>query len=71
MHFGLENRMKQTILERRKRHFNAEHQHTEKISRLRIFLFAMAGSASPAAGNTLLETIVTLLEDTECKERYE
>lgn len=30
MNPGLENRMKQTIRARRKRHFNAEHQHTRK-----------------------------------------
>src|SRR5476649_1635855 len=32
MNISLENRLKQTIRARRKRHFNSEHQHTRKKS---------------------------------------
>ena len=66
------NRMKQTIRARRKRHFNAEHQHTRKKS---IDLeFMPSGSVWPGllsgAGKTLSETVVQLIEDAEHKEKY-
>lgn len=45
---ALLNRMKQTIRARRKRHFNAEHQHTRKKS---IDLNLLSGSAWPGWHN--------------------
>ena len=43
----LDNRMKQTIRARRKRHFNAEHQHTRK--NLSIWSFGLATLGCPRA----------------------
>ena len=43
----LDNRMKQTIRARRKRHFNAEHQHTRK--NLSIWSFGLATLGCPGA----------------------
>ena len=54
----LVNRMKQTIRARRKRHFNAEHQHTRKKSIDLEFIVWLS------------ETIVQLIEDAENKEKY-
>lgn len=49
MNPALENRLKQTIRARRKRHFNAEHQHTRKIYRFRISgLAAFSGIGTKA-----------------------
>ena len=67
----LVNRMKQTIRARRKRHFNAEHQHTRKKSIDLEFIVSqrLAGLAQ-RRGKTLSETIVQLIEDAENKEKY-
>ncbi len=67
----LVNRMKQTIRARRKRHFNAEHQHTRKKSMILEFIVwqRLAGLAQ-RRGKTLSETIVQLIEDAENKEKY-
>ncbi|BAE74303.1 Macrodomain Ter protein [Sodalis glossinidius str. 'morsitans'] len=72
MHPGLENRMKQTIRARRKRHFNAEHQHTRKKSiDLEYLVWQRLAALAQRRGSTLSETIVTLLEDAERKEKYD
>ncbi len=42
MNPGTDNRMKQTIRARRKRHFNAEHQHTRKNLSIWSFWFGNA-----------------------------
>lgn len=48
---ALLNRMKQTIRARRKRHFNAEHQHTrKKINRPGICCLAAPGRAGTTTG---------------------
>ena len=67
----LVNRMKQTIRARRKRHFNAEHQHTRKKSIDPEFIVwqRLAGLAQ-RRGKTLSETIVQLIEDAENKKKY-
>lgn len=46
---ALLNRMKQTIRARRKRHFNAEHQHTRKKSIDRVYGLAASGRAGATA----------------------
>lgn len=71
MNPDLQNRMKQTIRARRKRHFNAEQQHTRKKSIDLEFLVwqRLAGLASRRS-TTLSETIVQLIEDAERKEQY-
>ncbi|GAB2942851.1 macrodomain Ter protein MatP [Hafnia psychrotolerans] len=71
MNSALENRLKQTIRARRKRHFNSEHQHTRKKSIDLEFLVwqRLAGLAQRRAA-TLSDTIIQLLEDAERKERY-
>lgn len=71
MNPDLANRMKQTIRARRKRHFNAEHQHTRKKSIDLEFIVwqRLAGLAQRRAA-TLSETIVQLIEDAEHKEKY-
>ncbi|NKI74603.1 macrodomain Ter protein MatP [Dickeya sp. CFBP 2040] len=67
----LENRMKQTIRARRKRHFNAEHQHTRKKSiDLEYLVWQRLAALAQRRGITLSETIVQLLEDAEHKEKY-
>lgn len=69
MHPVLENRMKQTIRARRKRHFNAEHQHTRKKSiDLEYLVWQRLAALAQRRGNTLSETIINLLEDAERKE---
>jgi len=71
MNPALENRMKQTIRARRKRHFNAEHQHTRKKSiDLEYLVWQRLAALSQRRGGTLSETIVNLLEDAERKEKY-
>ncbi len=71
MNPALENRMKQTIRARRKRHFNAEHQHTRKKSiDLEYLVWQRLAALAQRRGNTLSETIVNLLEDAERKEKY-
>lgn len=67
----LVNRMKQTIRARRKRHFNAEHQHTRKKSiDLEFMVWQRLAGLAQRRGKTLSETIVQLIEDAENKEKY-
>ncbi|EIL7491256.1 macrodomain Ter protein MatP [Escherichia coli] len=67
----LVNRMKQTIRARRKRHFNAEHQHTRKKSiDLEFIVWQRLAGLTQRRGKTLSETIVQLIEDAENKEKY-
>ncbi|MBX9444388.1 macrodomain Ter protein MatP [Dickeya chrysanthemi] len=71
MNPALENRLKQTIRARRKRHFNAEHQHTRKKSiDLEYLVWQRLAALAQRRGITLSETIVQLLEDAEYKEKY-
>ncbi|AOM40648.1 macrodomain Ter protein MatP [Xenorhabdus hominickii] len=71
MNPDLSNRMKQTIRARRKRHFNAEHQHSRKKSiDLDFHVWQRLSALSRRRDNTLSETIVQLLEDAEYKEKY-
>ncbi len=68
---ALENRMKQTIRARRKRHFNAEHQHTRKKSiDLEYLVWQRLAGLAQRRHSTLSETIVQLIEDAERKEKY-
>ncbi|QHM70520.1 macrodomain Ter protein MatP [Mixta intestinalis] len=68
---ALENRMKQTIRARRKRHFNAEHQHTRKKSiDLEYLVWQRLAGLAQRRSSTLSETIVQLIEDAERKEKY-
>jgi len=68
---SLLNRMKQTIRARRKRHFNAEHQHTRKKSiDLEFIVWQRLAGLAQRRGKTLSETIVQLIEDAEHKEKY-
>lgn len=63
--------MKQTIRARRKRHFNAEHQHTRKKSiDLEFIVWHRLAGLAQRRGKTLSETIVQLIEDAENKEKY-
>lgn len=72
MNPGLENRMKQTIRARRKRHFNAEHQHTRKKSiDLEYLVWQRLAGLAQRRNITLSETIVQLIEDAERKEKAE
>ena len=67
----LSNRLKQTIRAKRKRHFNAEHQHTRKKSiDLEFLVWQRLSALSQRRGATLSETIVQLIEDAERKEQY-
>ncbi|MBC1184740.1 MULTISPECIES: macrodomain Ter protein MatP [Kluyvera] len=67
----LVNRMKQTIRARRKRHFNAEHQHTRKKSiDLEFVVWQRLAGLAQRRGKTLSETVVQLIEDAENKEKY-
>ncbi|HEY2454067.1 MAG TPA: macrodomain Ter protein MatP [Scandinavium sp.] len=71
MNPALFNRMKQTIRARRKRHFNAEHQHTRKKSiDLEFIVWQRLAGLAQRRGKTLSETIVQLIEDAENKEKY-
>ncbi|WP_239504402.1 ribbon-helix-helix domain-containing protein, partial [Stenotrophomonas maltophilia] len=66
-----DNRMKQTIRARRKRHFNAEHQHTRKKSiDLEFLVWQRLAALARRRGVTLSETVVQLIEDAERKEKY-
>ncbi|WP_253377897.1 macrodomain Ter protein MatP [unidentified bacterial endosymbiont] len=68
---SLLNRMKQTIRARRKRHFNAEHQHTRKKSiDLEFVVWQRLAGLAQRRGKTLSETVVQLIEDAEHKEKY-
>ena len=67
----LMNRMKQTIRARRKRHFNAEHQHTRKKSiDLEFMVWQRLAGLAQRRSKTLSETVVQLIEDAEHKEKY-
>lgn len=71
MNLTLDNRMKQTIRARRKRHFNAEHQHTRKKSiDLEFLVWQRLAALAHRRGVTLSETVVQLIEDAERKEKY-
>ncbi len=71
IHPDLDNRLKQTIRARRKRHFNAEHQHTRKKSiDLEYLVWQRLAGLAQRRNNTLSETIVQLIEDAERKEKY-
>ncbi|CDL82671.1 macrodomain Ter protein MatP [Xenorhabdus szentirmaii] len=71
MNPDLSNRMKQTIRARRKRHFNAEQQHSRKKSiDLDFHVWQRLSNLSQRRGNTLSETITQLLEDAEYREKY-
>ncbi|MEZ0581584.1 macrodomain Ter protein MatP [Erwinia sp. STN24] len=68
---ALENRMKQSIRARRKRHFNAEHQHTRKKSiDLEYLVWQRLAALAQRRNVTLSDTIVQLIEDAEHKEKY-
>ncbi|MCX8602305.1 MULTISPECIES: macrodomain Ter protein MatP [unclassified Gilliamella] len=67
----LDNRMKQTIRARRKRHFNAEQQNTRKKSiDLEFLVWQRLASLAKRRGCTLSQTITQLIEDAEQKEQY-
>jgi macrodomain Ter protein organizer (MatP/YcbG family) len=71
MNPNLDNRMRQTIRARRKRHFNSEHQHTRKKSiDLDFLVWQRLAALSQRRSLTLSETIVQLIEDAERKEQY-
>ncbi|PKH24245.1 macrodomain Ter protein MatP [Enterobacterales bacterium CwR94] len=71
MNPALTNRMKQTIRARRKRHFNAEHQHTRKKSiDLEYLVWQRLAGLAHRRHSTLSDTIVQLIEDAERKEKY-
>ncbi|AVJ17091.1 macrodomain Ter protein MatP [Serratia rhizosphaerae] len=71
MNPALDNRMKQTIRARRKRHFNSEHQHTRKKSiDLEFLVWQRLAALARRRGVTLSETVVQLIEDAERKEKY-
>ncbi|OCG22871.1 macrodomain Ter protein [Gilliamella sp. wkB108] len=67
----LDNRMKQTIRAKRKRHFNAEQQHTRKKSiDLEFLVWQRLANLAKRRRSTLSETITQLIEDAEQKEQY-
>ncbi|EMI5492092.1 macrodomain Ter protein MatP [Providencia stuartii] len=68
----LDNRMKQSIRARRKRHFNAEQQHTRKKSiDLNFSVWQRLSNLAVKRNKTLSETIIQLIEDAEHKDKYE
>ncbi|ELX8379068.1 macrodomain Ter protein MatP [Providencia vermicola] len=68
----LDNRMKQSIRARRKRHFNAEHPHTRKKSiDLDFSVWQRLSNLAVKRNKTLSETIIQLIEDAEHKDKYE
>ncbi len=68
----LDNRMKQSIRARRKRHFNAEHPHTRKKSiDLNFSVWQRLSNLAVKRNKTLSETIIQLIEDAEHKDKYE
>ncbi len=68
----LDNRMKQSIRARRKRHFNAEHPHTRKKSiDLNFSVWQRLSNLAVKRNRTLSETIIQLIEDAEHKDKYE
>lgn len=67
----LNNKLKQTIRAKRKRHFNAEQQHLRKKSiDLEFFVWQRLANLAKRRHATLSETIIQLLEDGEKKEHY-
>lgn len=67
----LDNRMKQTIRAKRKRHFNAEQQYTRKKSiDLEFLVWQRLANLAKRRGCTLSQTITQLIEDAEQKEQY-
>lgn len=71
MHPALENRLKQTIRARRKRHFNAEQLSTRKKSiDIEYPVWSRLAALSQRRGCTLSETIIQLIGDAERKEEY-
>lgn len=71
MNPALDNRIKQTIRARRKRHFNAEQQHTRKKSiDLDFLVWQRLAALAQRRRSTLSKTIIQLLEDAERKEKY-
>ncbi|CAG9415001.1 macrodomain Ter protein MatP [Providencia alcalifaciens] len=68
----LDNRMKQSIRARRKRHFNAEHPQTRKKSiDLNYSVWQRLSNLAVKRNKTLSETIIQLIEDAEHKDKYE
>lgn len=64
-------RLKQTIRAKRKRHFNAEQQHTRKKSiDLEFLVWEKLANLAHHRGKTLSETIVQLIEEAEQQEKY-
>lgn len=64
--------MKQSIRARRKRHFNAEQQHTRKKSiDLNFSVWQRLSNLAVKRNKTLSETIIQLIEDAEHKDKYE
>ena len=71
MNVELSVRMSQTIRARRKRHFNAEQQHTRKKSiDLEYLVWQRLAGLAQRRSSTLSDTIVQLIEDAERKEKY-
>jgi len=71
INLDLHNRMKQTIRARRKRYFNAEHQHTRKKSiDLEFSVWQRLSILAHHYQRTLSETLVQLIEDAEYKKKY-
>ncbi|MBT0718804.1 macrodomain Ter protein MatP [Rosenbergiella epipactidis] len=71
MNADLSVRMSQTIRARRKRHFNAEQQHTRKKSiDLEYLVWQRLAGLAQRRSSTLSDTIVQLIEDAERKEKY-
>ncbi|EFL91551.1 hypothetical protein REG_1481 [Candidatus Regiella insecticola LSR1] len=71
INLDLHNRMKQTIRARRKRYFNAEHQHTRKKSiDLEFSVWQRLSILAHHYQRTLSETLIQLIEDAEYKKKY-
>lgn len=71
LNLELDNRMKQTIRARRKRHFNAEHQNTRKKSiDLEFLVWQRLANLAKRRNVTLSDIIIQLIEDAEQKEQY-
>lgn len=67
----LDNKIKQTIRARRKRHFNSEQQHTRKKSiDLEFLVWQRLAVLAKRRNLTLSETITQLIEDAEQKDQY-
>ncbi|WP_392565075.1 macrodomain Ter protein MatP [Utexia brackfieldae] len=67
----LDNKLKQTIRARRKRHFNAEQQSLRKKSiDLEFLVWQRLAQLAKRRQSTLSETIIQLIDDAEKKEHY-